>query len=60
VAIYDDRGARIAVFPDEIPARGARSFYAPALTSIPAGSTGSMVVAGRADARLAAVVNDLR
>ncbi len=60
VSIYDDRGTRVMQFDDSIPARGAKTFYAPAITGLAAGSTGSLVVVGRADARLAAVVNEVR
>jgi hypothetical protein len=60
VALYDDRGVRLAQFADEIPGRGARTFYAPALAGLPTGVTASLVVTGRPDARLAAVVNEVR
>jgi hypothetical protein len=60
VSIYDDRGTRVLQFDDSIPPRGAKTFYAPAITGLAAGSTGSLVVAGRPDARLAAVVNEVR
>jgi hypothetical protein len=60
VSVYDDRGARVTQIVDEIPPRSAGTFYAPALPGFPAGSIGSMVVAGRPDLRLAAVVNDVR
>jgi hypothetical protein len=60
VSLYDDRGLRLAQFADEIPARGAKTWYAPALPALPSGVTASLVVAGRPDARLAAVVNEVR
>jgi hypothetical protein len=60
VTLYDDRGARLALFPEEIPARSAKAIYAPALSGLPSGSLASMVVSGRPDVRLAAIVNDVR
>ncbi len=57
---YDDRGTRILQFGDSIPARGAKTFYAPALAGLAAGTSGSLVISGPPEARLAAVVNELR
>jgi hypothetical protein len=60
LSVYDDRGMRVLQLDDVIPARGAKTFYAPAITGLAAGFTGSVVVAGRPDARLAGVVNEVR
>ncbi len=60
VSIFDDRGARVVQFGETVPARGSTTFYAPAIVGLPVGWTGSLVVAGRPDARLAAVVNEVR
>ncbi|HXF81406.1 MAG TPA: N-acetylmuramoyl-L-alanine amidase [bacterium] len=60
VAVFDDRGALLTQFEETIPANGARTLYAPAAPGLGAGSSGSMVVVGRPDARLAAVVTEAR
>lgn len=60
VSVYAPTGARVLQMEDVIPPSGAATYYAPALQGITPGFVGSMVVSGRADAALSAVVNDVR